>query len=220
MASRVMISGMGMVMAGLRAFALIILTTAMLVTSANAGDKGRRAEDFIGTLSAKAIELVSNEEVSLDAKRSSFAALLNDGFDMRWIGQFVLGRNWNLATPEQRIEYLDLFEKIIVFTYSKRFNDYSGQQVKVTGHQLGKKKYVFVKSQFFDPLRAGSSINVTWRLLPRDESFKIVDVVIEGVSMGVSQRNEYNSVIQRNGGKIGALIQAMRDNIDKLRSKS
>jgi phospholipid transport system substrate-binding protein len=56
-------------------------------------------------------------------------------------------------------------------------------------------------------------------MLPKDESFKIVDVVIEGVSMGVSQRNEYNSVIQRNGGKITALITAMRDNLEKLRSK-
>lgn len=207
-------------MAGLRAFALIIVTTALLATSAHAADKGQRAEGFISALSSKAIALVSNPRADTDTKRVGFSTLLSDGFDMGWIGQFVLGRNWNLATPEQRVEYLDLFEKIIVYTYSKRFNDYSGQQVRVTGHQLGKRQYVFVKSQIFDPKRAGSTINVTWRLLPREDSFKIVDVVIEGVSMGISQRNEYNSVIQRNGGKIAALIEAMRDNLEKLRSKS
>lgn len=207
-------------MTGLRAFALIIVTTIVLAAPAHAADKGKRAEGFISTLSTKAIALVSNKEMDVDSKREGFATLLNDGFDMRWIGQFVLGRNWNLATPEQRTEYLDLFEKIIVYTYSKRFNDYSGQQVAVTGHQLGKRKYVFVRSRIFNPERAGSSINVTWRLLPRDETFKIVDVVIEGVSMGVSQRNEYNSVIQRNGGKIAALITAMRDNLKKLQVRS
>lgn len=207
-------------MIGLRAFALVVLTTTLLVTGAHAADKGKRAEGFINTLSSKAIALVSNKEIDVDAKRMGFSSLLSDGFDMRWIGQFVLGRNWNLATLEQRTEYLELFEKIIVYTYSKRFNDYSGQQVQVTGHQLGKRQYVFVMSRIFDPARAGTNINVTWRLLPSDQSFKIVDVVIEGVSMGVSQRNEYNSVIQRNGGKIAALIEAMRENLAKLRSSS
>jgi phospholipid transport system substrate-binding protein len=209
-----------MAMAGLRVFALIIVATVLLHGHAYASDKGKRAEDFIGTLSSKAIALVSKKDTDPDVRREGFAALLKDGFDMAWIGQFVLGRNWNLATPEQRTEYLDLFEKIIVYTYSKRFSDYSGQQVRLTGHQLGKRNYVFVKSQIFDPLRAGSSINVTWRLLPKNESFKIVDVVIEGVSMGISQRNEYNSVIQRNGGKIAALIEAMRENLVKLRAPS
>lgn len=205
-------------MAGLRAFALIIFATVFVAADARAGNEGQRAEAFIDTLSGQAIALVSDREMTPEVKREGFAKLLRDGFDMQWIGQFVLGSNWNLATPEQRTEYLDLFEQIIVFTYSKRFNDYSGQQVKVIGHELGKRKYVFVRSQIYDPKRAGSNINVTWRMLPKDDSFKIVDVVIEGVSMGISQRNEYNSVIQRNGGKIAALIDAMRENLTNLRS--
>lgn len=207
-------------MVGFRAFALIIVASFMFSTMAPAADKGLRAENFIDKLSTEAIALVSNKEMDTDTKRGGFAKLLSQGFDMAWIGQFVLGQNWNLATPEQRAEYLRLFEEIIVYTYSKRFNDYSGQQIKVVGNQLGKRKYVFVKSQIFDPVRAGSTINITWRLLPKDESFKIVDVVIEGVSMGVTQRNEYNSVIQRNGGKVIALIEAMRANLEKLRSNS
>lgn len=207
-------------MAGLRAFALIIVATVITVSGARAGNEGERAEAFIDTLSAQAIALVSDQDMKPDVKREGFAKLLNEGFDMGWIGQFVLGRNWNLATPEQRAEYLDLFEKIIVFTYSKRFNDYSGQQIEVTGHELGNRKYIFVKSRIFDPKRSGSNINVVWRMLPKDESFKIVDVVIEGVSMGISQRNEYNSVIQRNGGKIAALIDAMRENLANLQADS
>ncbi|MDA0341400.1 MAG: ABC transporter substrate-binding protein [Proteobacteria bacterium] len=209
-------------MVRLRAFFRIILTSLLLAGAlsapASAKSEGPRAETFINTLSTKAIALVSDKVASSDTKRQGFAELLKQGFDMDWIGQFVLGRNWNIATPEQRVEYLQLFEEIIVYTYSKRFNDYSGQQVRVDDHQLGKRRYVFVKSRIFDPARAGSGINVTWRLLPKTESFKIVDVVIEGVSMGITQRNEYNSVIQRNGGKIDALVEAMRDNLENLRS--
>jgi phospholipid transport system substrate-binding protein len=209
-------------MVRLWAFLRIILVSSILASAlsipVSANSKGPRAERFINTLSTKAIALVSDEAISSDIKRQRFSELLKQGFDMHWIGQFVLGRNWNLATPEQRAEYLGLFEGIIVYSYSKRFNDYSGHQVRVDGHELGKRNYVFVKSRIFDPARAGSGINVTWRLMPKAESFKIVDLVIEGVSMGISQRNEYNSVIQRNGGKIGALIKAMRENLETLRS--
>ncbi len=205
-------------MTGVRAFALIIFATFVLISGARADDKGKHAEAFIDSLGAKAIELVSNQTMSAEEKRAGFSKLLTDGFDMDWIGQFVLGRNWNLATPEQRTEYLSLFEQIIVFTYSKRFKDYSGQQVRVTGHELSNRQYIFVMSQIYDPARAGTAINVTWRLLPKDDSYKIVDVVIEGVSMGITQRNEYNSVIQSNGGKISALIEAMRANLEKLRA--
>jgi phospholipid transport system substrate-binding protein len=209
-------------MVRLQAFSRIILTSLMLASAlsapASANSEGPRAESFINTLSIKAIALVSDKVASSEFKRQGFAELLKQSFDMDWIGQFVLGRNWNFATPEQRTEYLRLFEEIIVYTYSKRFNDYSGHQVRVGGHQLGRRHYIFVKSRIFEPARAGSGINVTWRLLPKAESFKIVDVVIEGVSMGITQRNEYNSVIQRNGGKIDALVEAMRENLETLRS--
>ena len=206
-------------MSRLCAFLFLLLVTAIPVgTAAAAANDGERAETFIERLSSQALEIVTNREKSRDIRREKFAELLNRGFDMAWIGQFVLGRNWNLATPEQRKEYLSLFEDIIVHTYSKRFDDYNGQKIRIIGHQMGKRQYVFVKSQIFDPERPNATINVIWRLIPRQESYKIIDVVIEGVSMGVTQRNEYNSVIQRAGGKIDALIDAMRQNLDKLRS--
>tara|TARA_B100001123_G_scaffold398586_1_gene482786 strand:+ start:266 stop:889 length:624 start_codon:yes stop_codon:yes gene_type:complete len=205
-------------MSRLRAFLFLLLVTAAPAGAAAAANDGERAETFINRLSSQALEIVTNREMNREVRRKKFAELLNRDFDMAWIGQFVLGRNWNLATPEQRKEYLSLFANIIVYTYSKRFDDYNGQKIRVTGHQMGKRKYVFVKSQIFDPERSSSTINVIWRLLPRQGSYKIVDVVIEGISMGVTQRNEYNSVIQRAGGKIDALIDAMRQNLDKLRS--
>lgn len=203
---------------------LLTITTVLCVCGlgfsgpgvAGQSDDGARAEAFITVLSTKALALVADKSLDREVRRQRFANLLEQGFDMPWIGQFVLGRNWNLANPEQRADYLKLFKAIIVFTYSRRFDDYSGQQVAVTGHKFAKRKYVFVTSKIFDPQRAGSTINVTWRLLPDKESFKIVDVVIEGVSMGVTQRNEYASVIQRNGGKIASLIEAMRENLAKL----
>ena len=95
-------------MVRLQAFSRIILTSLMLASAlsapASANSEGPRAESFINTLSIKAIALVSDKVASSEFKRQGFAELLKQSFDMDWIGQFVLGRNWNLATQEQRAE--------------------------------------------------------------------------------------------------------------------
>ena len=177
---------------------------------------GVRAERFIDILSTEALKLATNKSLSSSDRRQAIAKILNQGFDMLWIARFVLGRNWRLANPKQRKEYLDLFRAIVEHTYSRQFTDYSGQKISVVGHKIGKRKYIFVLSRIYDPNQSNINISVNWRLVPDGNSFKIVDVVIEGVSMGVTQRNEYASVLQRNGNSISALIEAMRQSLAKL----
>ena len=92
-------------------------------------------------------------------------------------------------------------------------------KISVLGHKIGKRKYIFVLSRIYDPDQSNINISVNWRLVPDGNSFKIVDVVIEGVSMGVTQRNEYASVLQRNGNSISALIKAMRQSLAMLEKR-
>ena len=180
---------------------------------------GVRAERFIDILSSEALKLVTNTSLSSLDRRREIAKLLNQGFDMPWIARFVLGRNWRLASPQQRKEYLSLFQAIVEHTYSRQFSDYSGQKISVLGHKISKRKYIFVLSRIYDPNQSNINISVNWRLVPDGNSFKIVDVVIEGVSMGVTQRNEYASVLQRNGNSISALIKAMRQSLANLEKR-
>jgi phospholipid transport system substrate-binding protein len=180
---------------------------------------GVRAERFIDILSSEALKLATNTSLSSSDRRREIANLLNQGFDMPWIARFVLGRNWRLANSKQRKEYLSLFQAIVEHTYSRQFTDYSGQKISVVGHKIGKRKYIFVLSRIYDPNQSNINISVNWRLIPDGSSFKIVDVVIEGVSMGVTQRNEYASVLQRNGNSISALIEAMRQSLAKLEKR-
>ena len=183
-------------------------------------ESGVRAERFIDNLSTEALKLATNTSLSSSDRRQAIAKILHQGFDMPWIARFVLGRNWRLANPKQKKEYLDLFQAIIEHTYSRQFTDYSGQKIGVLGHKIGtRKKYIFVRSRIYDPEQSNINISVNWRLVPHGNSFKIVDVVIEGVSMGVTQRKEYASVLQRNGNSISALIEAMRQSLAKLENR-
>jgi phospholipid transport system substrate-binding protein len=196
---------------------LFLLVSFWLPLNAYSQDSsGNRAETFIEILSSEALKLATDKSLTKQVRQAKISILLNDGFDMPWIARFVLGHNWRLATPSQQKEYLSLFKAIIEHTYSRQFQDYSDQKIVIKGHKLGNRKYIFVSSIIFDPTRSNVNIDVNWRIVPAGNSFKIVDVVIEGVSMGVTQRNEYASVLKRNGNNMAALIEAMRRSLTRL----
>ena len=177
---------------------------------------GIRAEQFIEVLSSEALTLATDTTLTSKDRLSKISKLLSEGFDMPWIARFVLGRNWRNASQNEREDYPRLFKTILEHSYSRQFTDYSGQKILILGHKLGRRDYIFVRSRIFDPVRSNIHIDVNWRLVPAGNSFKIVDIVIEGVSMAVTQRNEYASVLQRNGNSIPALINAMRKSLAKL----
>lgn len=180
---------------------------------------GIRAEQFIEVLSSEALTLATDTTLTSKDRLSKISKLLSEGFDMPWIARFVLGRNWRNASQNEREEYSSLFKTILEHSYSRQFTDYSGQKILILGHKLGRRDYIFVRSRIFDPERSNIHIDVNWRLVPAGNSFKIVDIVIEGVSMAVTQRNEYASVLQRNGNSIPALINAMRKSLAKLEKR-
>ncbi|MDC1428124.1 ABC transporter substrate-binding protein [Rhodospirillaceae bacterium] len=180
---------------------------------------GIRAEQFIEVLSSEALTLATDTTLTSRDRLSKISKLLSEGFDMPWIARFILGRNWRNASQNEREEYSSLFKTILEHSYSRQFTDYSGQKIVILGHKLGRRDYIFVRSRIFDPERSNIHIDVNWRLVPAGNSFKIVDIVIEGVSMAVTQRNEYASVLQRNGNSIPALINAMRKSLAKLEKR-
>ena len=180
---------------------------------------GIRAEQFIEVLSSEALTLATDTTLTSKDRLSKISKLLSEGFDMPWIARFILGRNWRNASQNEREEYSSLFKTILEHSDSRQFTDYSGQKIVILGHKLGRRDYIFVRSRIFDPERSNIHIDVNWRLVPAGNSFKIVDIVIEGVSMAVTQRNEYASVLQRNGNSIPALINAMRKSLAKLEKR-
>jgi phospholipid transport system substrate-binding protein len=107
---------------------------------------------------------------------------------------------------------------MIVETYARRFSEYSGQTFGITGARPEGERDVKVQSEIRRP--DGPPVAVTWRVRDRGGSFEIVDVEVEGVSMGVTQRNEFSAVIQRNGGSIDALLDAMRQQIQSAQSRT
>lgn len=166
------------------------------------------AENFIIGVTRRGIGFLSDEGMSESDKREAFKKLLGDSFDTKTIGRFSLGRYWRTATAAEQKEYLRLFDKMIVDVYASRFNEYSGERVEVRSADFMGKKDALVTSYIVPD--SGPEVRVDWRVRYKDGRYKIVDVIVEGVSMAVTQRSDFASVIQRGGGKVEVLLEHLR----------
>lgn len=166
------------------------------------------AKSFVGTLTNRGLSFLGNEKLSQDARTREFKKLLEDGFDMKTIARFALGRYWREATDKQKKEYLSLFQKRIVDVYSARFSEYDGQNLEIEGARPQGKSDVIVSSTIVGD--EGPSVKVDWRVRYKNGSYKVIDVMVEGVSMALTQRSDFSSVIQRGGGNIDVLLEHLR----------
>ncbi len=192
--------------AALTAPAMVIGTA-----QAEAAPTSQAAAKFVQSLGDRAIATLADPKNSKDQAKVVFRDLLNQNFDINTISRFVLGRYWNIATDAQKKEYQALFEQMIVEVYAERFSQYAGESFKVGGAQASGENDAVVSSQVLRP--DGPPVNVSWRVRNKDGGFKIIDVIVENVSMSVTQRSEFASVIDSNGGKFDALLDALRQRI-------
>lgn len=170
------------------------------------------AERLITGLRNEAVVMASHQ-LSLPQKEQRFRQLLHTAFDLPAIGRFVLGRYWRTATPEQQREFLALFEDLTVYTWVKRFDEYGGEDIRVvsTREEAGG---MMIDTRVERP--KGPAIPVTWRAKDEGGHLRIVDIVVEGVSMAITHRSEYTSAI-RSSGNVAGLLEAMRNKVNELR---
>ena len=163
------------------------------------------------SLNRDAVAHFRNETLSAEEKEQRFRELAEMSFDIPKISKFVLGVNWRRATPEQQKEFITIFKEVNTQRFLPMFTKYSDQEFTVTRVRPDEKKsdLFFVYSTITRP--EGEPINIEWRVFNRGDTFTILDVVAEGVSMVLTLRKEYGSVINNNG--LDGLISQLRKKI-------
>jgi phospholipid transport system substrate-binding protein len=164
------------------------------------------ARAFVGNLGTQAIQVLG-PRVPAAQRLARFRELFHEDFDVPGIGQFTLGRYWRIATPQEQQEFLRLFQEYIVQAYSTRLAEYGGEPFRVTGSRPSGDETV-VTSEI---VRANANpVQVDWHLVNLGGQYKISDVYVGGISMKVTQRDEFASVIQHDGGRIDGLLARLR----------
>lgn len=166
------------------------------------------AAAFIQKAGSDLAQVVSGAE-SVAEKRQRLLPFLDRTVDVDGIARFCLGRFWHSATPEQRAEYVRLFRVVLANGVAGRLGDYQeGATTVTTGRPDVRPDGIYVPTTV---TRGSNPPNkVTWLVVPaNDGGFRIADVTAEGVSLRLTQRNDYASFLSRNSGDVGALIRAM-----------
>ncbi len=182
------------------------LALAVSLTSGHAFAAG--ADDFIRAAGAKTFQSLA-EDMTDDQRAARFREILTETFDLPTIARFTLGRYWRIASAKQRADYVRLFEEFIVQAYSHRFKDLSGRTFTVKqSHELTVRDQLVLSEIEIE--KGKPPIRVNWRVRRSDDAYRVIDVVVEGVSMSVTQRAEFAAVIRRSGGKLEGLLDALR----------
>ena len=190
---------------------LFSVLTALLLTvnAAYAEINAQKAEDFVKNITKQGIEEIINSDVTQAEKDQRFAKLFNEYLDLDFIGRFVLGRYWKTATPKQRSEFITVYRELNIKTWSKRFDEFKGKIFIFNGTTPSSSQYqIFVNSTV--PMDQGAPAKVVWRVKETNGQFKVVDIIIENVSLAITARNEYTTYIRKSPDGINGLINDLK----------
>jgi phospholipid transport system substrate-binding protein len=175
------------------------------------------ASKFIADLGHQSETLLGSDDGgSLGQHRQAFAALVREGFDLELIGRFVLGRTWKNATAAQQQEYQGLFALWTINTYGLLLGANRGGHLTVIGTQPIGGRDAVVRTTIY---RLNSTpVEIDLRVRDTDGHMKIVEVLMAGASMSVTQRDEFASVIQHSG--LDGLISDLKGRVDTLQAEA
>lgn len=184
--------------------ALLFFALFFIATSAHAID-AKKAENFVKDVTSQGIEELINANISESEKQARFTKLFNQDLDLDFIGKFVLGRYWRTASAAQRTAFIDVYRKLNIQTWSERFNEFKGKHFEFLGTETSRSTdQIFVNTQV--PMQEGAPASVKWRVKETNGNLRIVDIIIENVSLAQTARNEYTSYIQQSSKGIDGLI--------------
>ncbi len=183
---------------------LLIIIIFPLTTSSD--ENLSKSKVFLEKLGQEVIEKVSNIDITDSERQNNFKKLYLSSFDNYYISKFVLGRYWKTIDKQVQKKFVDSFNNYIVATYAPKFKGWEGT-FKAVDSQI-ENNYYNVKMNVIN--KEGPKMKMMWKLyINKNNKFKILDVNLEGVSMLVTQRAEFLSVIKNHPQGVFGLIDAM-----------
>jgi phospholipid transport system substrate-binding protein len=197
----------------------LILGSALLLPCLLSGPMARAepsaaaAEAVVRRLVDQVWRLLADQGVE-NLNRDDLLLVLDEGTDLTLLGQLVLGRYWRQASREQRTEYLSLFRRYMFQTFVQRLRQYAGRDLSLAGERfqiiasrpVGERD-ILVQSRVAPP-SSSQPLRVDWRLREAPGEPVIIDLIVEGISLLVTQRSEFASVLERSG--IDGLLTELR----------
>lgn len=190
----------------------LVVSGGVATAHAASSEDTARARTFIENLADETVRSLTAPGIDRAERHKRFRKLMRENFAFKRIAAWVMGRYWRRATAAQKSEYLKLFEDLLVLVYADRFAKYSGETLDVGRSESRGENDILVHSKIVRT-NGLKPVEVAWRIFKHDDAFKIVDVMVEGLSMGLTQQKEFASVIRQNGNGVQGLIDELKKRI-------
>ena len=188
---------------------LLIFLAVFGMPSAAFADGSADAAETVGHLSHNLVALVEHAPAGTAEKRAEFLTLLHSDFDLPTIGRFVAGDFWAKATPQERDAFLALYETRLVAAYAGQIENYGVDKMIVTETSaIEGSADTLVATQIN---RANAlPVFLSWRLRKFPTGYRIIDLIVSGVSLAVTERDSLASAASRHGAGMEALIKTLQ----------
>ncbi len=177
------------------------------------------AKAFIEELTATAIAQLTDPSLPMTEQEARFREIAREHIAFNSIARWVLGRRyWKQADESQRARYLMLFEDLMVATYAHRFQSYAGEELEVANTRIIDDTQALVETKLQRP-GADVALRIDWRVRQTDDAFRVIDIMVEGLSMAQTQRAEFSSFLRANGSDLDALMADLETRLEKTRAE-
>ena len=154
----------------------------------------KSASTFVSNLVDDIIKNVLTADISKEEKTKLFEDYMLKSVDTQAIAKAVLAQYWRTASPKEKDDFIEAFKDMAIKMTAEKFNMYNGQEVQFFSERPAQgKNQVFVDSTVTNESKP---IQVVWRVRQKDGEYRILDIIIEGVSMTLNYRNEYTAYLQ------------------------
>ncbi len=193
---------------------LCLVCTALMWTVAAHAERPSpdAAKSFLNELVSAAAAAMRDSGGDLAAREAAYRSLLADGFHMSFIARVSLGKQWRKISKAERETYVALFSEFILRSYAPALGGFDPSHFNVQEAVERGKQDMLVKTSIAQP--SGPPISAGWRVRNVEGKLQIVDIIIEGVSMALNQRREFQGVVAKLG--MSGLMEMLRARTERL----
>ena len=193
---------------------LVFLTFSIIFFSSITKVYSIEADIFIQSIVNRAAETLS-AEITKDERIEKLKDIARETVDIDGIGRYTLGSYKNNITDNQMKEYKNLFRQYFLKTFSSRLAEYSNPEIEVVSKKKLNANYTMVSSILVSTEQR-PEVKIDWRVSTKNpDNLLIMNLIIEGLSLARTQREEFSSIINSNNGSINALLANLEDFITK-----
>ena len=154
-------------------------------------------------------------DLGKEQKIEELKQIAKETVDIRGIGFYTLGKHRKSINDQQKKQYTELFEDYFLKSFSSRLAEYSNPEIEVTSQEKLNDKYTIVSS-ILVATKERPEVKINWRIYTKNPEKPLIrDLIIEGLSLARTQKEEFNSIIQSNDGDIDALFTSLKDFVKK-----